>query len=750
MSDLGTGTAGSGDYGLETISKEGQVPETRMKSASQVIDFVRRLWDNDTKRAWKRSLACGIYDGNPPYSAAKLRAAGRADACNVNWGTGRMYVESGEGAFYDLSTEAPGLIGIKTSHGESEQKKVDYSRIMSSEADMALKDNTKGGSWDFERQVSLGQMVLHGHGPLVFEDAFRVLPIAIHDADLKVPERTRADTHYWEVCTVDRDYYPPELYNFIRDEEAASKAGWDVGFTKKVISYAMDIRNQNGEMYNWEWYQQELKNSSLEYYDDTKVCRVALVFWKEFDGRITQVIVQRNDLAETEPKYLFFHQGRYEDFRQCVHPFYFDRGNGGFHHSVTGLGVKMYSGMEYENRLRCNLMDKAFAPKTLFHPTTTEATQRMQLTKLGDYGIMAPGWTMVQNPIQGYLTDGLEMLEESSNVMRANLSSYRQNAPMKQEGNPLTAKQVMYDASQQSSISKTTYSRFYEQLDALYAEIVRRLCNLNSTDERAKQFQKRCEDQGVPRECFGRIERVAAIRVIGQGSPFMRKAAVDSLMPVAAALPEEGRQNLMDDKIACEAGQAGVARYNPKMVKGKLPDDQQFEAMVGITMMKTGVPPIPTSSQNPLTFAAAYLHAGVQAIQSLQQGANLKDVLSFLELCGPAIIAHLKRFAKDPLRHQAWMQIEKQVKQLEQMTNELKKKYAQQQQKQQAQQQKGQRAMSNEQIKMLKAKGDLQIKAMRAKADLAEKAVRTRQDLAINDAKTATEIRRNNLRAFSR
>ena len=740
---MGTST-GYGDYALDTI-KDGHVPETRMKSASQVVDFVRRLWQNDEKRSYKRSRVNGLVDGNPPYRYSKLRDAGRAEACNVNWGTARMYMESGAGAFYDLATEAPGLISILTNLSNDTQKNLEWSRVMSAEADRLLMNHE---SWDFEQQVSQDQMTVHGRGPYFFEDPFKVFPIAIHDADLRVPERTRADTKYWEVCTIDRDYYPPELYEFIRDEEAARTVGWDVEFTKKVIENAMDVRQPDGRFYDWEFYQQEIKNNSLAYYDDSKVCHLSHCLWLEFNGRITHSIVQREAEGTTECDYLFFSLGRYGSFKEFIHPMYFDRGNGGYHHSVTGLGVKMFSGMEYENRLLCNLMDKSFAPKILFKPTTAEATQRFQVAWFGDYGVLPPGLDTITNPIQGYLTDGLAMFNTSSSLMRQNLASYRQGAPMKQEGNPPTAKQVMYDASQQSSLSKTTYARFYKQMDALYAEMVRRMCDLNTIDKDAKEFQERCLAQGVPRECFGTIERVRAIRVIGQGSAFMRKAAVDGVGAYMGSMPEEGRQHWLDDKIAAEAGQEAVARYNPKQQRKDLATDQHFEALEGVTMMKVGVPPLPTSSQNPLTFAGVYLTAANQAIQSLRQGANPMDVLNFLELCGPAILAHLKRFAKDPLRRVAFKEILKQWQQLTKITDNLKRQVMNQRKKMQAQQQKTQQVMSDQQIKMAQLQGDLQLKRMKTQAQIQDRAVRTRADLAIRDATAASDIHRNNMRAF--
>ena len=753
-------------YGSDTLKtiENGVVPETRMKDADTVQNFVRRLIDNDERRSFKRSRVNGLIDGNSPYRLSKLKEAGMAGNCNVNWGIARAYMEAGVGAFYDLFSEAPGYFSIITSHGDDEHRD-EYGRILSEEADKVI---VKDAVIDYNMQRSQDQMVLHGCGPLMFENTQDVLPRAVNTGDLKVPEFTKSDTHYWEVCMLQIDYYPPELYAFIKDATAASQVGWDVEYTKNVISNAMDVKTQPGIRYEWEFYQQELKNNSLAYYDDSKINRLAHVFWKEFDGRITHVIVERDNSVSTPTngaydaspnpgiKFLFRSVGRYASWNECVHPMYFDRGNGGYHHSVTGLGVKMYGAMEYQNRLLCNLSDKAFAPKTLFKPTTTEATQRFQLAHHGDWALLPPGYDAVQNPIAGMLNEGLEWNNQITDLMQSNLSQYRQQSPMKQEGNPVTAKQVMYDASQSSSVSKTTYSRYYRQLDSLYEEIAKRLCSLNSTDQRAKDYQKRCVDRGVPRECFGRLESVTAVRVIGQGSTFMRKQAVDGLASIVGSLPEEGRNNWLCDKISVEAGQSAVRRYNPqKSVKPRMADDQQAEATLQIAAMKIGVPPVITSSQNALTFAAAFLAAGVQAVQSVQQGGNPLDVLKFMQLDGPAIAKHLQRFAHDPLRAGAWKELSKQWQQLAKVVDDLTKMVQKQMQQQKQQQTQTASSMNDMQIANAKAQNDMKIKQAKTQQQLQiqrEKhqlgTAKTVQDMRLSDAKTAAEIHRNRMKSM--
>lgn len=747
---------GYGDYGLETISPEGKVPETRMKSAAQVQDFGRRLWQNDEKRSKKRAQLNGLIGGFPPYRASAMRNAGMAQNCNANFNTAAAYMENGSGAFYDLFSEAPGIVNIKTSHGTEEQKE-DWSRILSEEADKIFHEDPL---WDYEMQRSQWEMVLHGCGPLIFEDMYRVFPRSVSHGDFKLPERTRADVGYYEVAWADVDWYPPEAYEFIKDPESAKQVGWDVEYTRTRIANAMDIRQPEQRAYDWEFYEQELKNNSLSYYDDTKVVHVGYCWWKEFDGRITQAIVEREATGgsnagdkvgqDESVKYLFFHRGRYANFREAMAAMYMDRGNGGFHHAVNGIGQKMYSAMEFENRLLCRLMDGAFAPKVLFKPTSTEVTQKMQLAHMGNFGVIPAGWEATESPISGFINEGLAMYRASSDLMRSNLSAYRQQSETPRQGNPETKFGRQLDAYQQSSLSKTTYNRYYRQLDTLYFEIIRRLCNLNSPDKRSKLYQKRCEDRGVARECFGRIESVEAMRVVGEGSAFLRKSSLSEITPLVPRMPEDGQNNWLNDMIAATCGQKSVGRYNPQKRQSELPSDQTFMALEGVGMMKLGIPPVVTSSQNAVTFAGTYLTSAVQALNSVQKGGNPMEVLKFLGLAGPAILAHLKRFAQDPLRKPVFQKMFQQWKQLGAATDKLKGIVQKQQQKQQQLRQQQQEQLSDEALKAQKIRGELTLKKQKQDATLAMQAQKHRQNLAIQDATAASNIhRQNRIAAFS-
>lgn len=740
------------------------VPATRMSDAASVQDLVRQLVFNDAQRAYKRSRTLGLDDGFPPYHTSKLRELGRPDACNVNWGTARSHRESAQGILFDLFSESPTYMTVQTGYGTQDERE-EWSRIITEEVDKPFRKDSR---WNYVVQNSQKFTVLNGVGPLFFEDNYCPMPRFIPTGDLKVPEAAKSDTAYWEFASIVMDYLPHELFAFIKDPVSAQKVGWRVPYTKRCIMSALPKERLSGITLDWEWAQEQFKKNSFNSYFDSQVIRVAHCFWKEFDGRITHAIVEQETQTPTTDKttggteYLYINVGRFKDWKNVIHPMYYDLGNG-THYTVTGMGVKMYGALTYENRLLCNLADKAFSPKLLFKPTSTSAAQKVGMIPKGDYGVLTEQTDVVQTGVAGLMNDGLAMHNVLTNVVANNLAAYTQSWNQHQ-GNPPTARQVMIEAQNQSRIGATQISRYYEQLDCLYQEIYRRMSDLNSPDQMARDFQKRCIARGVPKAAIAKVDKVEATRVAGQGSKSLRQVSLQSVMGILARLPETGQEQVVSDYIASFVGQSGVERYYPRKSKNQMPNDQEADAMQWVGAMKEGVPPVITSSQNPVIYAVTWLSAAAQAVGSVPKGGDPVKVLQFVETVAPAALAQMNRFANDPTRQQVYKELMQQFKQLSQIHDQLKAKVSQAMAKNNGGNGGGQGQLPPDAIAKIqtakilatqKAQNMAQSHQQRMrqrdeihKQNMADRQRDAQLDTAIKDLETASELQRNRLKSF--
>lgn len=731
------------------------VPTTRISDAKATQNRVQHLAQADSSRSKRRALVKGLVDGNPPYQAGALRAAGRSHQCNVNWRTAESYLDQGKGAFYDVFHEVPTYATIVT--GVEDHNDDRYSRIITEEFHTLLKEDD---DWDYNIQLSQEEMVLIGCGPMWFSDADDWRSEAGLAGDLLLPERAKSNPNKWEEAARIVSYQPSELYRRIMHPKEAREIGWNVEAVKKAIVDAHPKSSETGEASSWEWHEQQIKNQSHDYDGGSTTIEAYHYFVREFpikddpEGGITHCIGLRAaaDSGGTSA-YLFKSERRFSNWRQLVHPMYYATERGGFHHSVTGMGVKMYAAMEYENRLLCNLADKTFAPDAIFRPISGSAQQAFSIARYGEYGQVSAGYDVIQIPQVRRIEDGIAFRREISRNTASNLSQYRQDL-QKSEGNPATATEIVHEASQQAKLGKTQLNRYYEQLDWLLAEKYRRAAKpgLNPNMPGAKkalEFQERCRKRGVPAIALRKVISVKATRITGQGSEFMRQQNLEFILSMVAMLPEKGRDNLIQDVIAARAGQVMVKRYYPMPPADQQPDtDHHALATLQIAAMKEGVAPIVTGTQNSMVYAQLFLQVAAESIAAAVQGkVDPAQALAFVEVAGPAIGKHLQKLSADPSRKAAFTALNDQFKRLAQMTEQLEKRYQQQQMQQQKAMQTKRRAAAvaqqmdpETQLKAAETKTKIEQSWMKTRESLAQKEAKSRQALALKDAQAAQQI----------
>ncbi len=755
--------------GLRNLNVDGSVPESRMTSAlevrSQIGNFIRA---DDASRAYKRAQVKGLVDGNAPYRQGDLVAAGRSKDCNVNWRISEAYLSRAFSGYYDIFSETPTYSICTTEFGRGQQA-TDWSAIITEEFDACVMKATN--HLDYNMQTSQYDMVLYGPGPLRFRGPLDYRPWHVPTGMLLVPEMSESTTSEWDQAAI-RSYIAPDtLYGYIRHEESAMKVGWNPEGVKQSIIRAHPRSKQQGQYTNWEYHQQLLKNSSYYYSAESSTIHMGEYFFREFPegdeerGRITHAIVDLSPESQDPDAFLYLAVGKFKDFNEIIHPMYLNHGGGGYHHSAIGLGIMMNSAMQYQNKLLCNLADKAFAPKVMFKPTSAAQDEAFNLIQFGDYARVPAGFDMVPVPISGHLEEGMGFNELVTRMAASNLSMFRKDADS-QQGNPISATQVNREASEAGAMAKTELNHYYNQLDWLYTEMFRRASNLNIPDNApgasaVRKFQKRCEDRGVPKQAL-RMCTVTASRIVGQGNAFLRTQTLLRLLNILPRLPESGQAKLIRDYIASEAGYRLVDRYAPESNRDTLPSEDEMIATLQVNAAKDGTSPVVTDLQNPIIFASIFLKACADILGSLKQNPQgAPKALAFLETIGPAIHKQLDRIKDDPTRADIYKELSQRFAQVAKMTDQLQKQMQQAMKQQQQGQMQAQRAAQIQngqdpetQLKAAQMKADLQLKSMKVAQDLKTKqqksdlnlrikARQARQGLASKDLLTAQTLRHN-------
>jgi hypothetical protein len=728
---------------LEGLNEKGEAPKRRLSDPTKAFETVQELIRANAQRARADTQVKSQLDGSPPFDPVALRKNAQANRTNINFLEGEGIHNAAVSPYYDLFSESPWYCEIQTDYG-SEHDRVAWSKVITEEHDRMLKDWDK---FDFTVKRIISDRTDYGKGFAMWPDdeTWRADPVS--QSMVLVPDQTDASIdENLELIVVRQNFTVSKLWTYVQDGRAAKAAGWNRPKVIKEMFYATaDGQKSTNEADIYQWYQQKLRNNDLSESVQSKTVQAAHLLVREFDGKITHLIVGENatpqrTAGETKKhEFMFERVGQYENMRQALAAFFYDIGDGKWH-SIKGLLKKLYPFIALKDRLNCATIDNAFLNMTiLVKAQTKEALNDLQMLRVGTMSIIPPGLNLEQHQVVGRMEESLVVERHLDNKLSTNIGQYRQTV-QKEKGNPETATKVMADQSKEAMLGKSAVNGFYSDLDFFYEETYRRSSNPklrkgSPANNAALEFQQRCIDRGVPKEAITKVRSVRAYRNIGNGSIFMRQAAFQSGMVLVPMLNEEGRNNFLDDAIATNFSQDMVSRYNPKPKDMYSTQDQMNLATLENSALRQGNMPMVTPTQNHVVHGDVHLKFAHDAAMSLQEGGNPMDVLSTLEAVGPHVGQHLAQFQNDPTRQRQFKALEATWKKLAIFTEQLKKKIQQDIQKQAMQRQQQNGAMTEEQLKQQKAQSDIQRKDAKAQVDMRLKEQKAQQSLAITGRK---------------
>lgn len=736
---------------LKSIGSNGQPPKSRLSSAKVVRAMFERYKRANERRSRRNALVKGMVDGNPPYDQSALDSNAQRFRANFNSGEAESFLGTAITAFYDLFSEVENFATVHVELDDAEA--ATWGDIITREFDRLQRLDD---SMDFTVQKSQADMVLFGYGPQIWDDPLDWRSRAIPHSDMLLPDEAAANVNDWERVMFRATYRVDELHRYIADEEAARMAGWNIAAVRRsLVRCTQNHPSHLGVDEHWEAFQQRLRNNDLEIGESCPKIRCARLLYREFstDGSPGLISEAWVDLDDVEDEFLYQRQDSHEDMRQAVCAFFYDRGDG-FAHSVRGLGVKMFRLLMAKMRLQNAVVDAAFARAAIMLKALGGAQEQgLAVTHMGPYTIVPSGYELIPTGVPGILDAPMAVGRELDNTLAANLSQYRQRLD-KPDGNPRTATEVSHSAQQASLLNKTQIARYYQQLDEWYSERFRRASNpdiprttRHKWAKKALEFQRRCAEAGVPRKAFENA-RVSATRTVGQGSVWARIQMLNQIFAsLYSLLPEDGKERLVGDMIAAQAGRQQVSRYLPVPKRREGEAQHRWEAQVENDTFRNRGQVTLTPWQNDIIHAQEHLAFAAQAAQSLQSGANPMEIYGIIQAIGPHIAMHLERLSASPLRNAEAKALYEQLKSLSKIADHLAKQIKQAMAEQQERAAAEAKAKAVEtgadpetRIKAAQAAHDMQLKDAKAHQAMALKAAKTRQDMALADARAAQEM----------
>lgn len=754
-----------------------QVPESRIGSAADARNIISVLQRAEATRSGRRAKINGLLNGNRPWNPQTLLSKGQGERTNLNLREAEGFVAAAKTPYYDLENEVDRYAQFVLDYGDEPSREQEWADKIGTRYHYALDD------WDGRELViqrSQYQMIVHGVGPRVWEDARDWRSKSRMAGQILVPDDASADVEEWETMAIPRSYLPSELWEKIKNESVATAAKWNVPAVKMAIMKAAPEDLQTAYGRSWEFYEAEIRKGSAGYNNRSKRIFVTALFQKEFDQKVSHFIVLDStaqipadtDTKDPEMGFLFRKIGRFDCFSQIINSFLYDVGPDGQWHSVKGAGPKIFDFCEVSNRLTCRMIDGAVASSgLLLKAKDGNALQQTAISHIAGAVVLHPDYEVQQNRLGDNLQSPLLVKRDLRNTMDGNTGQYRRRVA--DETPYPTLGQEQMDASQQAVLGKGDVNRYYRSLDRWHRETFRRLLAMGKKlyasrkdvaptddydDEKsltpsecgALKFYRGCIEDGVPEDVleFRNFCRIKATRSVGYGSAQMRLMIGDKLIGLLPTMDERGRNAALRMEASALGGQSLADMIYPRYDIPLLSDDQMALATLenNALRMQGGQTLVTPSQDHVIHFQVAVQDVAAHAEQVQAGQTDPMSLMVHLQQAGPHTHQHLAAIQGDPTRKaqveemtKVWLNMSKMADQLQQQLEEA-----------QAAAEKDQPPAAPDPkliAALAKVNGELDIKRMKAMGDLQLKAEKQKATLRLKDASTAHGFMLENLKA---
>lgn len=350
-----------------------------------------------------------------------------------------------------------------------------------------------------------------------------------------VPQGTKHSAKTAPIVCLKKSYLLHELFDLVRDPEAAKAAGWNVPEVIKSINEATPDNRRSTETDVERVYADLARESSvLSSFTGATTINAWHVLVSEVDGRITHVAFDANS-----KKQLFWKSKKYDRMSDAVSFYSFQHGNGNIHGS-KGIGRELYAMAGVLDRARNEVVDRLQLSGKLVLQCDEKFIKRFRMSVVGNAILIATGYNVQQAKIDGgvesffaldsFLTDILDQVAGST-------------SPKVIEGERVTKAQVELLASREEERRDAIIERFLTQFSRMMSTVQRRACDPRTLDDDAKELQARLLTR-LTQEELAYISTQPAVSAVNDYSEAERQQI--------ALIAQEGRGNPLYNQYELE------------------------------------------------------------------------------------------------------------------------------------------------------------------------------------------------------
>jgi hypothetical protein len=537
----------------------------KFDSAGAVEEVVWMMRLADLPRASGRTIINELFNGDPPFDEAEaeennieinrndLTGPNLMARARQNWNTAFLNQEN----YFTVTLDS----GPQHKRGE-------WGRIITRNINRELKQSALQLD---EKRSTGGNVMLHGVGPVVWDNRRRVVPTPLMIPSLLIPSETNISFDNLQYFAVFREWTPAEFVTMIKG--ARRDEGWNIPLAMSQLRY---IANQVQKQPNATAYQymperiEELDKQDMGWWGSDAVPTIdAWDFYfkgpKESGGWYRRMILDwgvsaeagvdvkslqmKHPNSDADGAFIYTSKDKMfaRDHREIIHCQFGDL-SAVFpqkYHSVRSLGWLTWGTCDLQNRLHCKFNEAVFEQMMWFFRTASDSDlKRLKKANFAHMGVIPNGIEWVKGSerftpdwqlVQGAFARNNQLIEDST----AGFTHKFDTAP----GKEMREIEVLAKLNAVNAMVSGTISLAYDYEEFKYKEQCRRITLKVKPDALAARIKLGCLKEGLPPEYFDSERwRAQADRIIGAGNKTLAMTQVNLLRSMRKDLPPDSQR----------------------------------------------------------------------------------------------------------------------------------------------------------------------------------------------------------------
>ena len=470
--------------------KTGKINRPAVSDGAQAWSIFKALRDANLTRNDLNSEIVSRFNGKLPRIES-TRSTG--EAWKSNFPTGFM-----EGI---ISTVVPTLTSfIESAQSYTQSHLDDDTEEARNKSELAQEAFTKKvRSWRGWRSFCYAlcqEVILIGYAFSAWTDEYEWRPTFYRQDQARIPDGSEQFSEYVQTLGIDQSFLIHELVDVIDDRKSAEAAGWNVDNVIEALNNAMpdDPNRKNTEGSLTRTYEDMMREGNIgsSFSTGARVVDAGHLLVIEPDEGVSHFILDRNNSNNV----LFDKHKRFDSMSEVVVLFTLEPGNGKFY-SSKGLGRRLLNlTIAIDNTVNEAVDQLRVASLLIVQWDNAGKTLPPPRVK-APFMMIDPNAKFDQKAgFQANVSAFIELHNKLLEIAQQAVGAYIQGAVKDATTGDKTATQARVDYQRELKSTAAFISRFAGQLAEMFQEMQKRLCNPDTTDDEAKDFQKQLKEYG--------------------------------------------------------------------------------------------------------------------------------------------------------------------------------------------------------------------------------------------------------------